>query len=137
MVERDSLMRGSVLPAAGASLRGSRRSGLVPVILTSLRLLARGSAVRFRRRADGNFRPIQQLVEAPHRNHFPRLKTLDGGQRSIRSAGGNRSDGGRLAVFDHVGKSALGVALNRGSRNQSDVVLRVDEKFHIDELAGE
>src|ERR1035441_2874342 len=133
MDERDSLMRGSVFAAAGASVRGSGRSGLVLVILArwmrvALALvLSRRSAAAVRGRADRNFRAIQQLVESSHSNHFLGFNTLHGGHGSIRSAGGNRPHGSGLVAFNHVGKSALGVALNRWSGNQSRIVQRVDE----------
>src|SRR5271169_17194 len=137
MDERDSLMRGSVFAAAGASVRGSGRSGLVRVTLAGLSLLAGGSAVRFRGRANGNFRPIQKLVEAVHRYHFLRFKTLYGGHRSIGSAGRNRPNGGGLVTFNRVDKRTLGVALYRLSRNQSHIVLGVDKQLHVHELARE
>src|SRR5208282_1994176 len=126
MDERDSLMRGSVFAAAGASLRGSGRSGLIHIILTGLSRLAGGSATTFRR-ANGNFPSIQKLVEAIHRDHFLRFKALDGGHGSIRSAGRDRPHGGGLVAFNHVNKSALGVALDRWSGNQGRIVQRVDE----------
>src|SRR5208283_4307151 len=127
MDERDSLMRGSVLAAAGASLRGSGRSGWVHVILAGLSRLAGGSATAFPGRANGNFRPIQKLVEAIYRNHFLRFKTLDSGHGSIRSAGGNCPHRGGLITLNYVDESALGVALNRWSGNQGRIVQRVDE----------
>src|SRR5208283_2625684 len=123
----DSLVRGSVFVAAGASLRGSGGSVWVHVSLTGLSRLAGGSAAAFPGRANGDFRAIQKLVEAIHRNHFLRFKTLDGGHGSIRCAGGNRPHGGGLITFNHVDESALGVALNRWSRNQGRIVERVDE----------
>src|SRR5208282_6648221 len=136
MDEKDSLMRGSVFAAAGASLRDSR-SGLVLVILPGLRLLAGGSTAAFRRRANGDLRAIEKLVESIHSNHFPRFKTLDGGHGSIRRAGRNSPHGGGLVTLNRVDEGALGVALNRLRRNQSRILLRVDEEFDIDELAGE
>src|SRR5271170_843150 len=135
MVERDSPRRGSVF-APGAATVGDCRSGLILVILAGLRLLAGGSAA-FRRRANGNFRAIEKLVEPIHSNHFLRFKTFDGGHGSIRRAGRNGPHGGGLITLDCVDKSALSVALNRWSGNQSRVVLRVDEQLDIDELAGE
>src|SRR5208282_2253411 len=134
MGERDSLMRGSVFTAGGASIRGSGWSGLVHVVLAGLRLLGGGSAACFRRRANGDFRPIQQLVKATHRNHFLRLKTLDGSHGSIRRTGDNCPHGSSLITLDHVGKGPLGIALNCRSRNQSHIVLRVDEQLHVHEL---
>src|SRR5208282_361287 len=126
MDEKDSRMRGSVLAAAGASIRASGRNGLVHVTLAGLSLWAGSSGVRFGG-ANGNFGPIQKLVEAVHRYHFLRFKTLDGGHVSIGSAGRNRPNGGGLVALDHVDISALGVALYRGRRNQSHIVLGVDK----------
>src|SRR5208282_193534 len=135
MDERDSLRRGSVF-ASGASTASSRRSGWALVILAGLGLLA-GSCATFRRRANGNFRAIQKLVESSHSNNFLRLNALHGGHRPIRSAGCNRPHGGGLVTLNQVDISALGVALNRRSRDQSRIVLRVDEQFDVHELARE
>src|SRR5208337_1433530 len=126
MVERDSLRRGSVLASGAASPR-ARRSGLVSIILPALGLLTRTSAVPFPGRANADFRAIQKLVESIHSYHFLRLKALDGGHGSIRCACGNRPHGGGLVALNRVNISALGVALNRRSGDQSHVVLRIDE----------
>ncbi len=102
-----------------------------------LGLLAGGSTAAFRRRANGNFRAIKKLVESIHSNHLLRFNSLHGGHRPIRSAGCNRPHGGGLVALNRVDISALGVALNRRSRNQSHIVLRVDEQFDVHELARE
>src|SRR5208282_5377323 len=119
MVETDSLRRCSVLAPGGASLGGSLRRGLVR--LPRLALLARGSATAARGRANRNLNAVLQFVESIDSNHFLRLQTLHGGHGSVRGAGRNGPQGSGLVTLNYVDISALGVALNRGSRNQDPI----------------
>jgi hypothetical protein len=82
----------------------------------------------------GDFYSILQFVEPGHRKHIAGLNSLH--RRSVAIGGPYRDvlDRGRLIRLDQIHKCVLRIPLNRRSRNQRGVLLRIHQQPRIDKL---
>ena len=89
------------------------------------------------RHLEHNLGALMQPIKAVGHDYFISVEAFaDSYKPALSSAGGNGPGLNTMIWFDYIDEGTLGIALQRGDRNQYSVTIGTNKHTDVDELIG-